>query len=210
MAGVISHECTRAMLVEMRTSQRTALGDFAKAIPCGIYDVANNEGWVNLGDTADTANFAVESIQRWWRQMGSERFNAAERFLVTADAGGTNGYRVRAWKVELARLAAATGRDITVCHCAPGMSKWNRIENRMFSLITMNWRGKPITSVRTIIELISATSTKTGLTIQTDYDSNWYPKGVKISNPQLAGVPLIAHDFHGEWNYTITAQSIPA
>ena len=172
--------------------------------------MANDEGWVNVGDVADTADFAVESIRRWWNQMGHVRFPEAEPLLITADAGGSNGYRLKAWKVELARLAEETGLDITVCHYPPGTSKWNRIEHRMFSFITMNWRGKPLTSLRTIIELISATTTQTGLTIQADYDPNWYATGVKITNAQLAAVPLEPHDFHGEWNYTITAQSIPA
>jgi hypothetical protein len=187
-----------------------ALGEFAKAIPYGIYDVANNEGWVNVGDVADTSEFAVESIRRWWRTLGSERFPQATRLLITADAGGSNGYRVRAWKVELAKLAEETGLAITVCHYPPGTSKWNRIEHRMFSFITMNWRGRPLTSLRTVIELISATTTATGLTIQADYDSNWYPKGVKTSDAELAALRLTPHDFHGEWNYTISAQSNPA
>lgn len=184
-----------------------ALGEHAKAIPYGIYDVANNEGWVSVGDVADTAEFAVESIRRWWNQMGKARFPDADRLLITADAGGSNGYRLRAWKVELARLAAETGLTITVCHYPPGTSKWNRIEHRMFSFITINWRGRPLTSLRTIIELISATATTTGLTIQAAHDPEWYPKGVKISNAELAAVPLTPHDFHGEWNYTINAQS---
>jgi len=183
------------------------LGEFSKAIPYGIYDVTNNEGWVNVGDVADTSEFAVESIRRWWNTLGSERFPDATRLLITADAGGSNGYRVRAWKVELAKLAKETGLEITVSHYPPGTSKWNRIEHRMFSFITMNWRGRPLTSLRTIIELISATTTTAGLTIQADYDSNWYPKGVKVSDPELAALPLKPHDFHGEWNYTISAQS---
>jgi hypothetical protein len=187
-----------------------SLGEYAKAIPYGIYDVANNEGWVSVGDVADTATFAVESIRRWWMQMGRNRFPDADRLLITADAGGSNGYRLRAWKVELARLAEETGLRITVCHYPPGTSKWNKIEHRMFSFITTNWRGKPLTSLRTIIELISATSTSTGLSIQADYDPGWYATGVKITNKELAAVPLEPHDFHGEWNYTINAQSIPA
>jgi Rhodopirellula transposase DDE domain len=187
-----------------------ALGEHGKAIPYGIYDVANDEGWVSVGDVADAAEFAVESIRRWWHQMGRARFPDADRLLITADAGGSNGYRLRAWKVELARLAAETGLRITVCHYPPGTSKWNRIEHRMFSFITMNWRGRPLATLRTIIELISATATTTGLTIQAAYDPNWYPTGVKISNAELAAVPLEPHDFHGEWNYTITAQSDPA
>ena len=183
------------------------LGQHAKAIPYGIYDVAHNEGWVSVGDVADTAEFAVESIRRWWDQMGRARFPHADRLLITADAGGSNGYRLRAWKVELARLASETGLDITTCHYPPGTSKWNRIEHRMFSFITMNWRGRPLTSLRTIIELISATATTTGLTIQAGYDPNWYPTGVKITDTELAAVPLHPHEFHGEWNYTITAQT---
>jgi hypothetical protein len=186
-----------------------ALGEFSKAIPYGIYDVANNEGWVNVGDVADTAEFAVNSIRSWWNQKGRARFPGAERLLITADAGGSNGYRLRAWKVELARLAAETGLRITVCHYPPGTSKWNRIEHRMFSFITTNWRGRPLTTLRTIVELISATTTATGLTVQATYDPNWYPTGVKINDAQLAAVPLEPHDFHGEWNYDI-AQSISA
>ena len=193
--------------VEVHDFADPALGEHAKAIPYGIYDIANNEGWVNVGDTADTSEFAVESIRRWWNQMGRDRFPDADRLLITADAGGSNGYRIRAWKVELARLAAETGLRITVCHYPPGTSKWNRIEHRMFSFITMNWRGKPLTTLRTVIELISATATTTGLTIKADYDLNWYPKGVKITDAELAAVPLEPHDFHGEWNYTINAQS---
>jgi hypothetical protein len=183
------------------------LGESAKAIPYGIYDVANNEGWVSVGDVADTAEFAVSSIRSWWNQMGRTRFPEADRLLITADAGGSNGYRLRAWKVHLARLAADTGLTVTVCHYPPGTSKWNRIEHRMFSFITMNWRGRPLTSVRTIIELISATTTETGLTVQAVYDPEWYAKGVKISDAELAAVPLVPHDFHGEWNYTINAHS---
>jgi hypothetical protein len=187
-----------------------ALGEFAKAIPYGIYDVANDEGWVSVGDVADTAEFAVESIRRWWKQMGRARFADADRLLITADAGGSNGYRLRAWKVELARFAAETGLRITVCHYPPGTSKWNRIEHRMFNFITINWRGRPLTTLRTIIELISATATSTGLAIQAAYDPNWYPTGVKITHAELAAVPLHPHDWHGEWNYTINAQSDPA
>ena len=160
-----------------------------------------------MGDVADTAEFAVESISRWWSQMGRARFPNAERLLITADAGGSNGYRLRAWKIELARLAAETGLRITVCHYPPGTSKWNRIEHRMFSFITMNWRGRPLTTLRTIVELIAATTTDTGLSVQAAYDPNWYPTGVKISDADLAAVPLHPHDFHGEWNYTIDAQS---
>jgi hypothetical protein len=184
-----------------------SLGKRGKAIPYGIYDLVNDEGWVSVGDIADTAAFAVGAIRGWWEQMGRARFPHADRLLITADAGGSNGYRLRAWKVELARLAAEIGIPITVCHYPPGTSKWNRIEHRMFSFITMNWRGKPLISVRTLIELISATTTDTGLSIQAAYDPEWYPKGIKITDSQLAAVPLQPHDWHGEWNYTINAQS---
>jgi hypothetical protein len=181
-----------------------------RAIPYGVYDLGNDEGWVSVGDTGDTAEFAVNSIRSWWANMGVERFPNATRLLVTADAGGSNGYRVRAWKVELAKLAAETGLEITVCHYPPGTSKWNRIEHRMFSFISMNWRGRPLTSYRTIIELIAATTTKKGLRIQATRDTEWYPIGVKITDAQLAAVPLAPHDWHGEWNYTVSpnAQSI--
>ena len=184
--------------------------ELGKAIPYGIYDIGNNEGWVSVGDTADTAEFAVESIRRWWNTMGKERFPDAQRLLITADARGSNGYRLRAWKVHLATLAAETGLDITVCHYPPGTSKWNKIEHRMFSFITMNWRGRPLTSLRTVIELISATTTKTGLKIQAADDPNWYPVGVKVSDAELAAVPLIPHEWHGDWNYTVNAQSVMA
>lgn len=179
------------------------LGEFAKAIPYGIYDIANDEGWVNVGDSADTAEFAVESIRRWWNTLGTARFPNATRLVITADAGGSNGYRVRAWKHELGRLAAETGLEIIVVHYPPGTSKWNRIEHRLFSFISINWRGRPLTDIRTIVELISATTTRTGLTVQCTYDPGWYPTGVKISNKQLEAVPLTPHTWHGEWNYTV-------
>ena len=191
--------------------ERVRVHDFAdpalgKVVPYGIYDVANNEGWVNVGDNADTAQFPVESIRRWWNQMGRDRFPNAQRLLITADGGGSNGYRLRAWKTHLAALAAETGLRITVCHYPPGTSKWNRIEHRMFSFITINWRGRPLETLRTVIELISATTTTTGLTIQAAHDPTAYEKGVKITDAELAAVPLHPHDWHGEWNYTINAQ----
>jgi len=180
-----------------------ALGEFAKAIPYGVYDIANNQGWVNVGDTADTAEFAVNSIRSWWNTLGKERFPDTTRLMITADAGGSNGYRVRAWKWHLAQLAAETGLEITVCHYPPGTSKWNKIEHRLFSFISMNWRGRPFTDIRTIVELIAATTTETGLTVQAAYDPEWYPKGVKITDAQLTAIPVTRHDWHGEWNYTI-------
>ena len=180
-----------------------ALGEFAKAIPYGIYDIANDEGWVSVGDTADTAEFAVESIRRWWNTLGKARFPDATRLMITADAGGSNGYRVRAWKWHLAALAAETGLAITVCHYPPGTSKWNKIEHRLFSFISINWRGKPLTDIRTIVELIGATTTTTGLAVQAAYDPNWYPTGERISDADFASLPLHPHDWHGEWNYDI-------
>ena len=189
--------------------ERVRVHDFVdpnqgRAIPYGVYDLGNNEGWVSVGDTADTAEFAVESIRRWWRTMGAERFPTATRLLITADAGGSNGYRVRAWKVELAKLAAETGLEITVCHYPPGTSKWNKIEHRMFSFITINWRGRPLVSYRTIVELIAATATTKGLRIRAERDTQPYQTGIKITNAQLSAVPLTPHDWHGDWNYTIT------
>jgi hypothetical protein len=187
---------------------RTDVHDFVdpemgRAIPYGVYDLGADEGWVSVGDDADTASFAVATIGRWWIQMGSRRYPDATKLLVCADAGGSNGYRVRAWKVELARLAAETGLDITVCHFPPGTSKWNQIEHRMFSYITMNWRGRPLVSYRVIIQLIANTTTKKGLKINAELDQGYYPTGVKITNQQLAAVPLTRHDFHGDWNYTV-------
>jgi len=185
-----------------------ALGAFAKAIPYGVYDVGNDEDWVSVGDSADTAEFAVESIRRWWNQMGRVRFSHATRLLITADAGGSNGPRVRAWKWHLARLAVETGLEITVCHYPPGTSKWNKIEHRLFSFISINWRGRSLIDIRTIVELIAATTTKTGLSVQCTYDPNWYPTGEKISDADYATIPITPHDWHGDWNYTI-AQSNP-
>jgi hypothetical protein len=190
---------------------RTKTHDFVdkelgRAVPYGVYDLANDEGWVSVGDTADTASFAVEAIRRWWATMGRPRFPGATRLLITADAGGSNGYRVKLWKVELAKLAAETGLEITVCHYPPGTSKWNKIEHRMFSFISMNWRGRPLVSYRTIVELISNTTTVKGLTIRAEEDLNYYETGTKVSDDELAAVPLTRHKFHGDWNYTI-AQS---
>ncbi|HVC14379.1 MAG TPA: ISAzo13 family transposase [Acidimicrobiales bacterium] len=191
--------------VNVHDFKDVSLGEFAKAIPYGVYDVGNDEGWVAVGDSADTAEFAVESIRRWWNTLGRVRFPNAKRLLITADAGGSNGYRVRAWKWHLAELAKETGLEITVCHYPPGTSKWNKIEHRLFSFISMNWRGRPLTDIRTIIELIVSTKTKTGLTVQADYNSNWYPTGQKITDHDFNAIPLRRHDWHGDWNYTITA-----
>ena len=191
---------------------RTKTHDFVdkelgRAVPYGVYDLANDEGWVSVGDTADTASFAVEAIRRWWYSMGQPRFPGATKLLITADAGGSNGYRVKLWKVELAKLAQEIGLEITVVHYPPGTSKWNRIEHRMFSFISMNWRGRPLVSYRTIVELISNTTTAKGLRIRAEEDLNYYETGTKVSAAELAAVPLSPHKFHGDWNYTI-AQSV--
>ena len=177
--------------------------ELGRAVPYGVYDVAHDEGWVSVGDSADTAEFAIEAVRRWWRNMGAHRFPDATRLLITADGGGSNGHRVRLWKTELAKLAAETGLEITVCHYPPGTSKWNRIEHRMFSFITMNWRGRPLVSYRTIVELIASTTTETGLTIRAERDLNHYETGVKVSDHQLAALPLTPHEWHGDWNYTL-------
>ena len=191
---------------------RTKTHDFVdkelgRAVPYGVYDLANDEGWVSVGDTADTASFAVEAIRRWWYSMGQPRFPGATKLLITADAGGSNGYRVKLWKVELAKLAQEIGLEITVVHYPPGTSKWNKIEHRMFSFISMNWRGRPLVSYRTIVELISNTTTAKGLRIRAEEDLNYYETGTKVSAAELAAVPLSPHKFHGDWNYTI-AQSV--
>lgn len=177
--------------------------EMGKAIPYGVYDLGGDEGWVSVGDDADTAGFAVATIGRWWAQMGRHRYPDATRLLICADAGGSNGYRIRAWKVELARLAAETGLEITVVHYPPGTSKWNKIEHRLFSFITMNWRGRPLTSYRVVVELIANTTTRKGLKVKAERDQGHYPTGVKISDKELAAVPMTRHDFHGDWNYTV-------
>jgi hypothetical protein len=179
-------------------------GDSAgSAIPYGVYDVTANTGWVNVGTDHDTAAFAVESIRRWWNAAGRSEYPAARRLLITADAGGSNGYRTRAWKAGLAALAAETGLEITCCHFPPGTSKWNKVEHRLFSHITMNWRGRPLTSHNVVINSIAATTTRAGLTVRALLDDGSYPTGVKISNAQMAALPISRHPFHGDWNYTL-------
>ena len=181
-----------------------------KAIPYGVYDVTADAGWVNVGTDHDTAAFAVESIRRWWDTAGSSQYPAARRLLITADAGGSNGYRTRAWKTGLAALAEETGLEITVCHFPSGTSKWNKIEHRLFSHITMNWRGRPLTSHNVVISSIAATTTRTGLTVQAGLDDGTYPTGVKVSNAQMAALPISRHPFHGEWNYTLRPAALAA
>jgi len=175
-----------------------------RAVPYGVYDIADNKGWVSVGTDHDTASFAVHAIRRWWSAMGHQRYPKASRMLITADGGGSNGHRVRLWKIELQALANELQIPITVCHLPPGTSKWNKIEHRLFSFITLNWRGKPLRSFRTIIQLIAATTTTAGLTVRAELDENKYPKGVKISDAKLAAVHILRHSFHGDWNYTIS------
>jgi len=178
-----------------------------KAIPYGIYDLAANTGWVNVGTDHDTAAFAVESVRRWWSARGSQDYPGARRLLITADAGGSNGYRTRAWKAGLAALAAETGLQITCCHFPPGTSKWNKIEHRLFSHITMNWRGRPLTSHQVVVSTIAATTTRTGLRVHAELDPGSYATGAKISDAQLAALPLTRHDWHPDWNYTLAPRA---
>jgi hypothetical protein len=175
-----------------------------KAIPEGVYDLSRNEGWVSVGVDHDTAAFAAESLRRWWQEMGSAAYPGARRLLVTTDAGGSNGYRSRLWKVALQGLADDLGLRISVCHFPPGTSKWNKIEHRMFCYITKNWRGKPLRSRAVVVNLIGNTTTKTGLRIEAELNTNAYKTGIKISDEELARVQLEKASFHGEWNYTIT------
>jgi hypothetical protein len=182
------------------------LRELGKASPYGVYDRTRNEGWVNVGTDHDTAEFAVASIRGWWQQMGRYAYPNATELLITADGGGSNGSRSRLWKVELQHLADETGLCISVCHYPPGTSKWNAIEHRMFSHITQNWRGRPLISHETIVNLIANTTTAGGLTIQCQLDTQEYPKGIKISNEELASVHIERSEFHGEWNYTILPQ----
>ena len=188
--------------------ERVRVHDFAlesgKVAPYGVYDLTENAGWVNLGTDHDTSAFAVESIRRWWHKMGKEVYPKAIRLLITADSGGSNGYRVRLWKKELQRLVDETGLIITVCHFPPGTSKWNKIEHRLFSFITMNWRGRPLISHEVIINLIAATHTKSGLKVQCELDVNKYPKGQKVSDQEMKKLRIAPHEFHGEWNYALS------
>ena len=176
----------------------------SRAVPYGVYDINSNVGWVSIGTDHDTASFAVNAIRSWWRTMGKNRYPKTGRLMITADGGGSNGHRVRLWKVELQKLANELKRPITVCHLPPGTSKWNKVEHRLFSFITINWRGKPLRSYRTIVQLIAATTTAAGLKVRAELDDKKYPKGVKVSDAQLAAVNIAPHDFHGDWNYTIS------
>ncbi|OFV94522.1 MAG: transposase [Acidobacteria bacterium RIFCSPLOWO2_12_FULL_65_11] len=184
--------------------------DEPKAIPYGIYDVARNHGWVNVGCDHDTASFAAGSIYRWWMAMGSRVYPQAREVLICADAGGSNGYRIRLWKVEVQALADKTGLRVTVCHLPPGTSKWNKIEHRLFSHISMNWRGRPLTSHEIVVKLIGATVTKTGLKVNARLDRRKYPTKVKVTDEQMRALNIKPHAFHGEWNYTIEPKNTQA
>jgi transposase len=181
--------------------------DKGKVAPYGVYDLGRNVGWVSVGVDHDTAAFAVESIRRWWRWMGSRSYPQAKRLLITADSGGSNGARVRLWKWELQKLADEIGLEISVCHFPPGTSKWNKIEHRLFSFISQNWRGKPLISHEVIINLIAATTTATGLAVKSKLDTNTYPAGLKVSDQQMAELQLRRDKFHGDWNYSLLPRS---
>ncbi|TAL58786.1 MAG: ISAzo13 family transposase [Bacteroidetes bacterium] len=177
--------------------------NLGKAIPYGVYDVANNEGWVSVGISHDTASFAVSTIRNWWEEMGKEKFSESKRLFITADGGGSNSSRSRLWKIELQVLADEIGKEITVSHFPPGTSKWNKIEHRLFSHITMNWRAKPLTNIQLVVDLIAATKTSKGLKVKSKLDKGVYEKGVKVSDEKLRKINIIKSEFHGEWNYTI-------
>jgi Rhodopirellula transposase DDE domain len=174
-----------------------------KAIPYGVYDIADGSAWVSVGVDHDTSVFAVAIIEAWWRQMGQKKYPNARRILITADGGGSNGYRPWLWKFELARLSAATGLEIVVCHYPRGTSKWNKIEHRLFSRITLNWRGRPLESYQTVVNLIANTTTTTGLTVRCELDPNLYPTKIKLTKQWKESIPIARHEFHGDWNYTI-------
>jgi transposase len=190
--------------VRVHDFELPALG---KVAPYGVYDQTRNMGWVNVGTDHDTAAFAVASIRRWWHMMGQQVYPNAQRLLITADSGGSNGYRTRLWKTELQKVANETGIEISVCHLPPGTSKWNKIEHRLFSYISQNWRGKPLVSHEVIVNLIASTTPRTGLTVRCALDTNTYPKGIRITDKELMQVHMIRDPFHGEWNSTITPHS---
>jgi hypothetical protein len=192
--------------------QRVNVHDFqdkelGKAIPYGVYDVTNNSGWVSVGITHDTAQFAVNAIRRWLEKMGRERYPNADRLLITADCGGSNAARTRLWRTELQKLADETGLTLSVCHYPPGTSKWNKIEHRMFCHISQNWRARPLTSRMAVVELIAATTTKTGLKVACELDTTQYAKGIKIKNAEMRALAITGDSFHPEWNYTISPRT---
>jgi hypothetical protein len=179
--------------------------ELGKAIPYGVDDIGRNEGWVSVGVDHDTAAFAVNSIRTWWNEIGCKHFPKANRLLVTADAGGSNGYKTRLWKVELQKFAIESGLNITVCHFPPGTSKWNKIEHKLLSFITKNWRGQPLLDLVTVVNLIAHATTKQGLKIQYAIDENKYEKGIKVTDDELKKINIKNHKFQGDWNYTINA-----
>ncbi len=183
--------------------------ELGKAIPYGIYDVSANTGWVTVGTDHDTSAFAVATLRSWWNTVGKARYPNADKLLICADGGGSNGSRVRAWKIELAAFAAQTGLQVTVSHLPPGTSKWNKIEHRLFSQITMNWRSRPLKTHQIIVELISSTTTATGLTVRCTLDTSEYPTGISYTDKQVKALPLQRHDFHGEWNYRLLPSDTP-
>jgi Rhodopirellula transposase DDE domain len=183
--------------------------ELGRAVPYGVYDLAADAGWVSVGIDHDTGAFAVQSIRRWWQEVGRVRYPEAKRLLITADGGGSNGSRLRLWKRELQRLANEIGIDIAVSHFPPGTSKWNKIEHRLFSFISRNWRAKPLVSYRVIVNLISATTTRTGLSVHCELDPNRYPKGIVVTDAEMAAINIMRAEFHGEWNYTISPNNRP-
>ncbi|MCP4741615.1 MAG: ISAzo13 family transposase [Actinomycetales bacterium] len=182
-------------------------GELGRANPYGVYDIGENDAWVSVGLSADTGEFAVESIRRWHQQLGAARYREADSLLITADCGGSNGYRLRLWKWELQGLADELGIPITVCHLPPGTSKWNKIEHRLFSFITLNWRGKPLVDYQTIVSLIAATTTTQGLDVRCELDTTVYEKGRKITDAEMATLNIRRHEFHGDWNYTLSPRA---
>jgi hypothetical protein len=177
--------------------------ELGRANPYGVYDIGADEGWVSVGTDHDTSEFAVQTIRRWWLSMGHPRYPEAKRLLITADGGGSNGHRVRLWKLELSRFADETGLEIQVCHFPPGTSKWNKIEHRLFSFITMNWRGRPLVSHEVIVNLIASTKTRSGLKVHAELDDTDYPKGIVVSEEDFTAIKIDRNEFHGDWNYTI-------
>lgn len=188
--------------VQVSTYDFPHLAD-GKAIPYGIYDIADDSAWISVGVDHDTSGFAVATIEAWWEQIGKEKYPNARRILITADGGGSNGHRPWLWKRELARLSTAIGVQITVCHYPPGTSKWNKIEHRLFSRITLNWRGRPLETYQTVVNLIANTTTKTGLTVRCQLDLSHYPTKLKVTDQEKQSIPLVRHGFHGDWNYNI-------
>jgi len=193
--------------------ERVLVHDFidpklGKAIAYGVYDVGQDQGWVNVGIDHDTASFAAQSIRRWWCSMGAPLYPNTRRLLICADGGGSNGYRSRLWKFELQRLATDMDMEISACHLPPGTSKWNKIEHRLFSHITMNWRGRPLVSHDVVVNLIGATRTTSGLKVAARLDRRKYPTGVEVTDAMMESVNLEPHTFHGEWNYTIAPAKV--